>query len=99
MLTKWRKCGPGYSLVLCRCFVVCFVDRCSYFVDVLVGVSLLFCEWSSLLCSLTSVIVFFVSLVCHGLLFLICELFVVMSVDFLFASVFVPLFVGPLNVC
>ena len=43
-------------------------------------------------------IVFFVSLVCHGLLFLICELFVVMSVDFLFASVFVPLFVGPLNV-
>ena len=49
-------------------------------------------------CSLTSVIVFFVSLVCHGLIFLICELFVVMLLNFLFASVFVPLFVGPLNV-
>ena len=43
-------------------------------------------------------IVFFPSLACHGLIFLICELFVVMLIDFLFASVFVPLFVGPLNV-
>ena len=91
------------DLVILLFYVVVSLFVSSIDVHILLMFSLVFpcCffEWSSLFCSLTSVIVFFVSLVCHGLLCLTCELFVVVSVDFLFASVFVPLLVGPLNVC